>query len=553
LKKLKDILVLAGYTPAALVKLVLIGIAGGLASFAFIAMVNQVLQGMINPAAESQRALFTLYFSLTIVLFFFSKRILSIGIIRLSQTIFWTVRKEIIRIALHSPYKELNDSRNDVLAVLTTDVDNITAASFSIIELIISAILIISCILYMFFLSPILSGISLVVIFFGAGLYHITGGKLDKLFSRTRELEVTFIRYFNAILSGAKEINIEPKKGREIYENKLMKAAEEGQTNNTKAFVGFMNNEMIGQVLFYVLITFIVLFSGYIFTIKNEIVISFVLVLLYILGPIEIIMGLLPVLSKASISSAKILELKAKLEASAQMEPLDVSNISLPFKEIKVDQLRYQFSAEKNLFEIGPLDFTLKNAEVYFIYGGNGSGKTTFLFTLLSLYNTYTGQILVDGVPVSSANESSYKKLFAPVFSDFHLFDAFYGIDQIDEIKLRNYLELFEIDHKVKIENKMFSTTNLSTGQKKRLALISVLMENKPILVLDEWAADQDPGFRKKFYLEIIPALKKSGLTILAITHDDNYYHCADRLFKMDAGQLTEQLISKADKNRYVY
>ncbi|MEO0778406.1 MAG: peptide ABC transporter, partial [Bacteroidota bacterium] len=128
----------------------------------------------------------------------------------------------------------------------------------------------------------------------------------------------------------------------------------------------------------------------------------------------------------------------------------------------------------------------------------------------------------------------------APVFSDFYLFDEFYSVGEVNEAKLRDYLELFEIDEKVTIEGGKFSTTDLSTGQRKRLALIAVLLEDKPVLVLDEWAADQDPYFRKKFYTEILPRFKKEGWTIIAITHDDKYYDCCDRLLKMDYGRLYE-------------
>ena len=139
---------------------------------------------------------------------------------------------------------------------------------------------------------------------------------------------------------------------------------------------------------------------------------------------------------------------------------------------------------------------------------------------------------------INKENYSNYRSIFSVVFSDFYLFDELLGIDNMNIQKCNDYLQLFEIEQKVKLDNNHFSTIDLSTGQKKRLALIAMLLEEKPVLVLDEWAADQDPYFRKKFYTEILPFLKKEGFTIIAVTHDDKYYHCADKLYKMDYGKL---------------
>jgi putative ATP-binding cassette transporter len=179
-----------------------------------------------------------------------------------------------------------------------------------------------------------------------------------------------------------------------------------------------------------------------------------------------------------------------------------------------------------------------------FIYGGNGSGKTTFVSMLLGLLLPTTGGVYYNNFLIDEQYSQSYSSLFGVVFSDFYLFDEFYGIEQLDSEKLAYYLRLFEIDGKVQIENGRFSTTHLSTGQRKRLALITALLEGKPLLVLDEWAADQDPYFRKKFYTQIIPELKEAGFTIIAITHDDKYYNCASLLYKMEDGKLVRELES---------
>jgi len=181
---------------------------------------------------------------------------------------------------------------------------------------------------------------------------------------------------------------------------------------------------------------------------------------------------------------------------------------------------------------------------VVFIYGGNGSGKTTLVHSILGLRVPTAGEIKLNDIPVNKSNYPEYRTIFSVVFNDFYLFTELLGIDNPDPDKWNYYLKLFELEGKVSLDKNCFSTVSLSAGQKKRLALIAVLLEEKPVLILDEWAADQDPHFRRKFYTEIIPLLKSEGITILAITHDDKYYNCADSLYKMDSGKLIRENIA---------
>ena len=161
----------------------------------------------------------------------------------------------------------------------------------------------------------------------------------------------------------------------------------------------------------------------------------------------------------------------------------------------------------------------------------------------LGLWLPSAGEIRLNGVRVNHDNYPAYRAAFAVVYSNFYLFDELLGLETFSREKWDYYIRLFELEGKVTLEGNKFSTTELSTGQRKRLALIAALMEEKPVLVIDEWAADQDPYFRRKFYTEIIPLLKKEGIAIIAITHDDRYYNCADKLYRMDYGKLVRESV----------
>jgi putative ATP-binding cassette transporter len=467
------------------------------------------------------------------------------AIIRLSQTLFWTLRKQILTLVLNTNYQQLSGRRADVHSAIVSDVNVLTTASMSIIDFCTSTVLAVSCLVYLASISLLLFGLTLGVALIGVSIYHFRSKADTANFQRARGLENRFQAGLNSILDGFKEIYMEPRKGAYIFNTRINTVAKEAYTNNTNAYAGFLTNQITGQVLFYVLISSILIFFSVALKINTKDTVSFVFTLLYLLGSIETIMVLLPSLARARVASTHLFDLKGKLEAASQPPALREPTIfNDEFEQITVQNLEYYYGEQDKAFGIGPVDFEIQKGDTIFIYGGNGSGKTTFVHTVLGLRIPSAGDIRYNNILVDEENYPDYRTAFAVVFSDFYLFNELVGLEQVNMEKWEYYLQLFEIEDKVTMEKGIFSTTDLSTGQRKRLALIAALLEEKPILVMDEWAADQDPYFRRKFYTEIIPLLKKEGFTIIAITHDDKYYHCADKLYKMDYGKLIAESVS---------
>jgi putative ATP-binding cassette transporter len=157
----------------------------------------------------------------------------------------------------------------------------------------------------------------------------------------------------------------------------------------------------------------------------------------------------------------------------------------------------------------------------------------------MGLYEPGKGTIILDGKPVTRENRDDYRQYFSVVFFDFFLFEHLIGIGMKDPgDRIKRYLEELQLTHKVKVQDGRLSTIELSQGQRKRLALFNAYVEDRPIYIFDEWAADQDPQFKEVFYRDILAELKAAGKTVIVISHDDRYYHLADRIIKLDGGKV---------------
>lgn len=532
------------------IKYSMLSILSGVWNFLFMNLITR----MISIIIANEYALFSreyaLIFSMLILFSIWTRKTLSAGIIKLSQKLFWTIRKQILSMILQANYEQLTNRRAKIHSAIVNDVNMLTGASMNIIDFISAGILSISCLIYLAFISFVLFCITLGIATIGILIYYYGSRNNIKNFENARNMEDSFIGYFNSILNGFKEICIEPKKGATIYNNKIIPIANETYENNQKAFVGFLNIQITGQVLFNVLVSIILLLFSLTLNIKNSDTVRFVFALLYLLGSIDTIMVLLPNIIRARVSSNRLTDLKNELERAQFANPIAHHCITkMEFNQVQINELKFHYEGHDKNFGIGPINFEINKGETIFIYGGNGSGKTTFINAVLGIVKPSNGSIHLNGVSVNEKKYPEYRTLFSVVFNDFCLFNELLGVEQVNIEKWNYYIELFELQDKVKLEGKKFSTTDLSTGQRKRLALIAALQEEKPILVLDEWAADQDPYFRKKFYTHILPILKKEGFTIVAITHDDKYYHCADKLFKMEEGKLKEETVHIYESN----
>ncbi|MDO6434624.1 cyclic peptide export ABC transporter [Flavitalea sp. BT771] len=518
-----------------------LSILSALGNIGVLYTINLIIHDYVTRTQSGTR-MYLFMFVGSVCSFVLCRWLVAIGIIRFTQHLLKQTRIEILKMILRSPLAVLERNKSRILSTLTNDTNNIVNASINVVDIITNILVVVICLIYMAVLSWKLLVCVVGLILFTLVIYYFCARKALRLFKLALEQNDIFIKYLNEVIRGFKEINIAPIKGAEISERHIHRSINASSVLNQKAQVSFLINRVIGQIAFYIFIGLILLLLGDLFSVDKANLVNIIFLLLYTWSPIETVVLLIPNLSQARASLRRINDLEDQVNGNTAAEEITFSGDfhRLELKDIAFTYIPEETDGQDKPFSVGPVDFQISKGQAIFISGGNGSGKTTFINILTGLLRQDEGEVFVNGLSIKQEHLKCYKLQFAPVFSDCHLFDEFYGLPEVDLEKANEYLKLFEIDGKVTVNRQGFSDINLSTGQRKRLALIYAMLEKKPVLILDEFAADQDPHFKRKFYKEIIGYIKQEGFTLIAITHDDNYYQYADKLYKMDSGRMFE-------------
>ncbi|TDV15830.1 cyclic peptide export ABC transporter [Paraburkholderia caballeronis] len=464
------------------------------------------------------------------------------------QKIIAALRKDIASRIVCAPIPELERYRiHRLLATLNSDIDTVSAFTFGFPSYAVALAVAVGCIGYMLILSPVLFVIAAIAIVLGALVNQYASGQWARHYEGVRTAQDDLQKQYRAITEGAKELRINRERRLRVYGVQLTDAADRISDLKIKAMRLFYGAGAVGSTLFFVVIGVILLMQHQL-GVDSRVVSGFVIVLLYVRGPVEQLAGVLPTLSQARISFRRIAELSAQFQTrearllTAVLADGERRDARQP-DSIELRSVVYAFPKVSDAppFTLGPIDLKIERGETLFIIGENGSGKTTLIKILLGLYAPQGGQLMLDGEPVGPDGLDDYRQLFSAVFSDYHLFDDIVASDPALIVQAAAYLEQFEIAHKVRIENGVFSTIDLSTGQRKRLALVHALLEQRPIMMFDEWAADQDPTFRRIFYTEFLPELKRQGKTLIVVSHDDRYFGGADKIIRIRDGKIVQQ------------
>ena len=515
------------------------GLAGGAASVGLIALIQVAL------AREGTSSGMLLAFAGLCLAALFARIASQALMIRLAQGSTYRLYVHLSRQILAVPLRQIEKvGTHRLLAALTEDVPAIAGALLGAPVLCVNAAILVCCLAYLGWLSPpLLLGV-LGFLALGAFSYYLGVWQALGRLNLARREQDSLMKHFRGLTEGIKELKLHRDR-REVFLGQLLDATAAGlRDHNTAGLTIYAAAGAWGQLLFLVGIG-LLLFAPQLEDLPRAVMRGYVLAILYAASPLETIMSWLPIMGRALVALRAVEDLGLSLDAGAEGASVSPSVSPLPCEVIDLDGVTHAYhGAEEDGFHLGPIDFRLRRGELVFVAGGNGSGKTTLAKLLVGLYVPAAGEVRLDGRPVGDGDRESYRQLFSAIFADAYLFDRVLGTEfAAVAAEAAGYLALLELTDKVRMEGERFSTTDLSQGQRKRLALLAAYLEDRPVYVFDEWAADQDPRFKDVFYVRLLPELKARGKAVVVISHDEQYFHLADRVVKLDYGTVSEMRV----------
>ncbi|WP_439829408.1 multidrug ABC transporter permease/ATP-binding protein [Aeromonas caviae] len=419
-----------------------------------------------------------------------------------------------------------------LLASLSSDIGQITIAFVRLPELVQGLVLTLGSIIYLGLLSPALLGVTALWVTVTMVVGWLLVNRVYRHLAHMRQAEDRLYQNYQSIIAGCKELALNRERAHFVYHQLYEQNARDYREQIIRAdtyhlsAVNWSNIMMLGAI-------------GLVFFLANglgwantNVAATFALTLLFLRTPLLQGIGALPTLIAAQVAFDKI----AALNLAEPDEAFPLPPAPRPWQRIELEQVSFHYQGEGG-FSVGPINLVIERGEQIFLIGGNGSGKSTLAMLLTGLYQPVSGRILLDGEPVTDRN--GYLALFSAIFTDYHLFQHLLGPEP-KEALVAEWLERLQMGSKLAIKDGFIADIDLSQGQRKRVALLLALAEQREVMLFDEWAADQDPQFRRIFYQVLLPRLKEMGKTVIAISHDDHYFSLADRLLEMRQGRLTE-------------
>ncbi|WJV44938.1 cyclic peptide export ABC transporter [Streptomyces flavofungini] len=526
---------LATRSRATVIAAVVAGLLSGGATVALIAVLQRVLERLDDPGTGLLAA-----FVAAAVTVMLAGAVSSILLIRLAQRSIQELRMELCRRILDSGMRRIERIGPARLqSALTDDVQIITSAVSSVPLLSMNGSIVIGAFVYIGVLSwKMLLGM-VGVLAVGLLLYQLPVRRAGAHLRRAREHQDAMHGHLESVTRGAKELKLDRGRRDEVLDGGVGATGKLLVRDTTRGVGLYTIAGSWGQLLFLACIG-IMLFAGPRFDIPADDLTGFTLAVIYINTPLVTVLNLIPALGRAGTALRSLDALDLGDESGLRTpERGDAGQDAGAELRLRGAVFHYDTVGDDKGFQVGPIDAAFAPGTLTCLIGGNGSGKTTLAKMLCGLYPPSAGEIVLDGTPVAGDRVEQLRGSVAGVFADVHLFRTLPAHPDGDD-EANRLLAQLGMDSKVTVRDGEFSTISLSTGQRKRLALVAALLSDRPVLLFDEWAADQDPEFREFFYTEVLPALRKRGKTVIAITHDDRYFNIADQILKLDRGTIAE-------------
>ncbi len=530
---------IAKYSRAVMSLAILIGLISGICKALIIALVNTVL----NPHDPSLNRFLFVGFIVVCLTMPLSRFIAQSLLTHLGQKAIFDLRMRLSRQLLATPMRRLEELGGArIMAVLTDDIASISNNVITIPVLCMQLAVVLGSLAYMAWLSPKAFLVVLGFLVVGTTIFQLAIGKGARFLKEAREQQDAMMKHFRTMLDGAKELKLHFLRRQSFLHHILQPSAEAYRRSNFSGNLIYAASGAFGyQLIFFILLGLLIFLMPAVTSVDTKTLTGFTLALFYMLIPLGDLIAFFPSLARANIAMDKIESLSVSLSALTNDEDSTPPVAVTAFEQLELAGVTHSYhrESENKNFTLGPIDTVFRAGELIFLVGGNGSGKTTLAKLICGLYTPESGAVRLNSKPVTDETRDSYRQLFSVVFSDFFLFENLLGLgDQQLDARAADYIKQLQLHHKVQVKDGALSTIELSQGQRKRLALLTAFLEDRPFYIFDEWAADQDPFFREVFYLQLLPELKAKGKTVLVISHDDRYYSLGDRIIKLDYGKI---------------
>lgn len=503
-----------------------------------------LLVSQINTAltVENHTAALAWIFAGLAVAAMLSRTLSSVLFERLGQHALAELRRYIASRVLAADFRRLEILGGaKIQSALSEHSTNVAQFFVSLPAILTNSVIVIGCMIYMVMLSWQIFLAAVVMIGLGSLGYHLAHLQAIRYLSRASTEQDRLFRHFRSLTDGAKELRLHAGKRRAFNDGVLGQSIDEVRRSRALGMSVFVASASWGNFLIYAFIGLALFVLVGDIPDRHQVMTGFALVFLYMVVPLEVLLLNIPRANLARVAAERIEEIARDIPVSDNvgttgpvLPPSGFNNLTL-----RGVTHRYYHEQSDEVFELGPLDLEFHPGFVTFLVGGNGSGKTTLAKLLVGLYAPESGEVSLDGELVDDRNRDHYRQLFSAIFSDFHLFERLLETGRADlDGEGNRLLAKLHLQHKVKVQDGAFTTLALSQGQRKRLALVVTYLEDRPFLLFDEWAADQDPVFKEVFYREILPELRAMNKAVLVISHDDRYFHLANRLIRMENGQV---------------
>ncbi len=465
---------------------------------------------------------------------------------RVSQRAVRELRLSLSRRILSVPLPVLEREQQRIFPVLLEDIATISNAAQNLPTVISGLVTVLGCFLLLTSISWSLAVACVVLVLVALGGYVLPLHRFERHLARWRADWDGVSKLLDAIVRGHKELLLDDRKHTSFFDRHLEPLCRRQETELTRANTWETLVKRWGELLLLLgvgVLLFTLPLHGWA---TYEEFGRFLFVALFMLAPLSGIVGFSTQLSRVNLSldrASKIgvfLSSESLSHPSAVHAPRAAPKTTVSALNFGLRAVTYRHARDDEApFDLGPVSLDFDRSEIVFIAGGNGSGKTTLLKLLCGLYPPLHGDLVSDGLALDPAALAAHRRRFGVIFADFFLFDSLLGYENTGAPEASRLLSEVHLDRLVTINaDGAFSSTKLSQGQRKRLALVATLLEDKPVYVFDEWAADQDPEFRRWFYERILPDLRARGKLVIAITHDDAFYPTADRIVRLSEGRI---------------